>query len=49
MHYALDIYQILIWIRLDKQDESKQKERQGEEKGYNRGIRKCLLGFFYAS
>lgn len=41
--------QILISIRLDKHDESKQKEKQWKEKGYNMGIRKCLLGFFYAS
>lgn len=52
MQCALDINertkhcQILISIRLDKHDESKQKERQWKEKGYNRGIRKRLLGFF---
>lgn len=52
MQCALDINertkhcQILISMRFDKHDESKQKERQWKEKGYNRGIRKCLLEFF---
>lgn len=52
MQCALDINertkqcQILISIRFDKHDESKQKKRQWKAKGYNRGIRKCLSGGF---